>query len=102
MPFYQAVSIVGSVLLLFAYAGMQVGKISTTSYLYQMCNLLGAACLTYSVIEPFNIGVFITESVWTVFSLVGLWKTWTTLRARRSHQGDEEAVTVTDPSTRPG
>lgn len=84
MPFYQTVSIVGSALLLFAYGGMQVGKIEAMSYLYQMCNLAGAACLTYSVIRPFNSGVFITELAWPVFSVVGLWKTSTAARPRRS------------------
>lgn len=92
MPFYQTVSIIGSVLLLFAYGGMQIGKISTTSYLYQMCNLVGAACLTYSVISPFNSGVFITEAAWTIFSIIGLWKTSTMLRDRRSSAQEAPAA----------
>ena len=75
MPLYQAVSVVGSVLLLTAYAGLQTGYLNpTTSYVYQFFNLFGAACLTYSVIEPFNTGVFITEFCWTLFSIVGVVK----------------------------
>lgn len=35
---------------------MQTGCIKTTSYFYQFSNLVGAACLTYSVIVPFNTG----------------------------------------------
>lgn len=75
MPLYQAVSVVGSVLLLAAYAGLQTGRLNpSTSYIYQLFNLVGAACLTYSVIEPFNFGVFLTEFCWSMFSIVGLVK----------------------------
>lgn len=93
MPFYQVVSIIGSVLLLTAYGGLQIGVFDArTSYLYQFLNLFGAACLTYSVIEPFNSGVFITESVWTIFSIVGLIKLFRIRRATRA------GVTAPQPS----
>lgn len=82
MPLYQLVSIVGSVQLLAAYAGLQTGLVKAESYFYQIANLLGAACLTYSVIKPFNSGVFLTESVWTVFSIVGLYKLTRGARAK--------------------
>lgn len=82
MPFYQAVSVIGSVLLLAAYAGLQTGRVKSDSYFYQLANLFGAACLTYSVIEPFNTGVFITEIMWTIFSIVGLYKLIKTARGR--------------------
>ncbi len=84
MPFYQLVSIIGSVLLLAAYAGLQIGYVQAKSYFYQLANLFGAACLTYSVIEPFNSGVFITELAWTAFSIVGLWKLIGTARKRKA------------------
>lgn len=85
MPLYQAVSIVGSVLLLTAYAGLQMGYLNAaTSYIYQFFNLFGAACLTYSVIEPFNSGVFITEFCWTIFSIVGVVKLFRIRNAKRA------------------
>ncbi|MDN5764813.1 MAG: transporter [Humibacillus sp.] len=89
MPLYQAVSVVGSVLLLAAYAGLQTGKLNpSTSYIYQLFNLVGAACLTYSVIEPFNSGVFITEFCWTIFSIVGVVKL---VRMRDANRAAAEA-----------
>ncbi len=84
MPFYQVVSVIGSIMLLTAYAGMQTGRLKLTSYFYQIANLVGAVCLTYSVIDPFITGVFITEFVWSLFSIVGLYKTITTLRRKRA------------------
>lgn len=94
MPLYQAVSIVGSVLLLAAYAGLQTGKLDpSTSYIYQLFNLVGAACLTYSVIEPFNSGVFITELCWSVFSIVGLVKL---LRMRDAKRAASDCDTPED------
>ncbi len=100
MPFYQLVSIIGSVLLLTAYGGLQIGVLNArTSYLYQFFNLFGAACLTYSVIEPFNSGVFITESVWTIFSVIGLVKLFGIRRDNRQAAAlgePSEAVRPTD------
>ncbi len=93
MPFYQLVSIIGSVLLLTAYGGLQIGVLNArTSYLYQFFNLFGAAFLTYSVIEPFNSGVFITESVWTIFSVIGLVKLFGIRRDNR------QAAALGEPS----
>lgn len=98
MPFYQAVSIVGSVLLLTAYAGLQTGYLDpSTSYVYQYFNLFGAACLTYSVIQPFNTGVFITELCWTVFSIVGVVKL---VRMRDANRTAAEAGSA-DEAARP-
>ncbi len=93
MPFYQFVSVIGSILLLTAYAGMQTGHVKTNSYFYQIANLVGAACLTYSVIEPFNTGVFITEFVWSIFSIIGLYKTYTMMRTKRA---EADAARPTD------
>lgn len=85
MPLYQAVSVVGSLLLLTAYAGLQTGYLNVaTSYIYQYFNLFGAACLAYSVIQPFNSGVFITEFAWTLFSIVGLAKLFRIRNANRA------------------
>lgn len=98
MPFYQVVSIIGSVLLLAAYAGLQTGYLNpTTSYVYQFFNLFGAACLTYSVIQPFNTGVFITEFCWTLFSIVGVIKL---VRMRKAGRGAVEA-NAADTAARP-
>ncbi|MDO5737123.1 MAG: hypothetical protein Q4P15_11685 [Propionibacteriaceae bacterium] len=84
MPLSQVVSVIGSILLLSAYGGMQTGHLKTTSYLYQFANFFGAAFLTYSVIEPFNTGVFMTEFLWSIFSLIGIYKTVRILRRDRT------------------
>ena len=93
IPFYQLVSIAGSVLLLVAYGGLQLGILNArTSYVYQLFNVFGAACLTYSVIEPFNSGVFITESCWTVFSIIGL------VKLRRIHRLNRDDTQPDEPA----
>ncbi|KAA8724010.1 CBU_0592 family membrane protein [Corynebacterium spheniscorum] len=76
MPFAQAVSLIGSVMLLGAYGLLNLGKFTPQSYGYQWMNVIGAAGLTYSVIEPLNVGVFITELIWTLIGLVGVFKIW--------------------------
>ncbi len=94
-PFYQLVSVIGSVLLLSAYGGLQTGVVKADSYFYQIGNLLGAACLTYSVISPFNSGVFITKAMWTLFSIVGLYKL---IRTARRRSGTPAPATAAGPA----
>lgn len=76
MPLAQLVSLIGSVMLLAAYGMLNLGKVTPKSYLYQWMNVIGAAALTYSVIKPFSVGVFITEGVWTLIGLFGVYKIW--------------------------
>lgn len=92
IPFGPHVSVVGSVLLLVAYALLQLGVKGADSYIYQWFNLIGAACLTYSVIAPFNVGVFVTEFCWTCFSILGVYKTWRVATNRREKRLAEEAA----------
>lgn len=98
IPFGPHVSVLGSVLLLVAYALLQLGIKGPESYLYQWFNLIGAACLTYSVIAPFNVGVFVTEFCWTCFTLIGLYRTWRVARNRREkREADAAAAAAAGP-----
>lgn len=101
MPFYQLVSVIGSVLLLAAYGGLQAGLVKANSYFYQIANLFGAACLTYSVISPFNSGVFITEVMWTLFSIAGLYKLVQIARRRSETPAPVPAAGPADPEIDP-
>ncbi|WP_425600010.1 CBU_0592 family membrane protein [Ornithinimicrobium sufpigmenti] len=55
---------------------LNFGVFTSGSPLYQTLNFLGATGFTYTAISPFNPGLFITEAVWALVALYGLWKIW--------------------------
>lgn len=74
MPYAQEISLIAPLLLLLAFGLLNAGKLTADHYSYQWMNAIGAAALTYSVIKPFNVGVFITELLWTLIGLYGVLK----------------------------
>ncbi|MDO5700032.1 MAG: hypothetical protein Q4P36_00975 [Bowdeniella nasicola] len=80
MPFSQEISLIAPVTLLLAYALLNLGKLTAEHYTYQWMNVIGAAALTYTTINPLNIGVLITEAIWTLIGLYGVFRIFTKRR----------------------
>ena len=72
--------LIASVALLVAFALLNLGKLTPDHYTYQVLNFVGAGFLTASAANPFNIGVFWTELIWSLLGLFGIVKIW---RGRR-------------------
>ncbi|MBT8046864.1 MAG: hypothetical protein HKN57_00210 [Xanthomonadales bacterium] len=70
--FYDAVGNVGVVLIIGSYFLIQIGKMSARDLPYTVINLLGAACILYSLYFEFNMSAFLVELFWLLISLVGL------------------------------
>lgn len=75
----QAVQIVGALLILAAFAGAQVGRLSPHSRLYLVLNLVGSAVLTVLAAIDGQLGFLLLEAVW---ALVSLWSLNQVLRGR--------------------
>ena len=45
---------------------------SSQSLSYQLCNLIGAVCIFYSLIFNFNLSSFAIETAWIIISLIGI------------------------------
>jgi hypothetical protein len=75
----QAVSILGALSILIAYAANQFGWIGPSRLSYTLANLAGAGILTAVAIVDRQIGFFLLQGGWT---LVSLWGTVKILRAR--------------------
>lgn len=96
MPLAQPISLIAPIALLLAYGLLTAGKVTADHYSYQWMNVIGAAALTYSVIDPFNVGVFITEAIWTLIGLFGVVKIFLKRRkAKAAQSGADGAGTVT-------
>lgn len=94
MSFSYEIGIVSGILFVIGYGLLNFGVLKSTSPLYQTLNFLGALGFTYTAISPFNPGLFITEAVWAIVALLGLWKIWFR-RGNRTSQGVPETSETT-------
>lgn len=65
----QAISIVGALLILVAYAGNQFALLDRRDRAYNLMNLAGAVVLTVIALRARQWGFVLLEGVWVVLSL---------------------------------
>jgi hypothetical protein len=75
----QVVQVVGALMILAGFAGLQLGKISAVSRVYLVLNLVGSVVLTGLAVHEEQWGFFLLESVWAV---VSAWSLAQVLRGR--------------------
>ena len=68
----QVVQVVGSLLVLTAFAASQAGRLRTTSVRYLVLNLVGSGTLAVQAAATSQWGFLLLEGVWAIVSLVGL------------------------------
>jgi len=69
---FQIVSVIGAILILYAYVALQVGRMQSESIWYQVLNLVGGAALLATALANWQWGFIILEGVWTGVSAAGL------------------------------
>jgi len=65
----QAISVVGAVAILAAFAANQLGKVELDNLPYQLANLVGSAILTAVAVIEVQLGFILLEGVWALVSL---------------------------------
>jgi hypothetical protein len=68
----QFVQVIGSLLVLAAFAAAQSGRLRTTSIPYLLPNLLGSAILATQAALTRQWGFLLLEGVWALVSAIGL------------------------------
>lgn len=68
----QAVSIIGAVFILGAFAANQLGWIRPSQLSYAVANFVGAGILTVVAVLDRQIGFVVLQGAWTLVSLIGI------------------------------
>ncbi len=68
----QAVSILGALAILGAYAADQLGWVNPSRLSYSVANFVGAGILTFVAVVDEQIGFIILQGAWTLVSLWGI------------------------------
>lgn len=69
----QLLSFVGALLILLAYAGLQLNWLVPRSLIYNLLNAIGSGILGYVALHPFKLGFVILEFAWVLISCWSMW-----------------------------
>ena len=70
--FLQALSLIGALLVLGAFALLNTGKLRPTDLSYGLANFVGASFLAWVAVVDRRVGFILLESAWAVLSLLPL------------------------------
>ncbi len=69
---WQALSFLGAMMILVAYAGQQLKWMDPRSLLYNLLNIIGSAILCYIAFFPFKVGFVVLEGTWVLISVIAI------------------------------
>ena len=68
----QVIQVVGALLILAAFAGVQFGRMRPETRIYLTLNLIGSAILAVLAVVAAQWGFVLLEGVWAIVSAAGL------------------------------
>lgn len=71
MELATAIGLIGAVAYLAGYALIQMRVLTIDDGRYAALNILGGLALIYSLLWNFNLGSFLTQVAWLIFTVVG-------------------------------
>lgn len=69
---HDLVGNLGVALIVFAYLGLQIGRLDGRTVSYSLINGIGATLILVSLRFNFNLSSFVIEIFWLAISLVGM------------------------------
>jgi hypothetical protein len=74
---HDIIGIVGVAIVLVTYLLLQIERMSSSSLLYSLANLIGAVLIMVSLVETWNLASVIIEIAWGLISLYGIYRYYT-------------------------
>ena len=65
----QLISVAGAIMVLTAYAALQLGKLGREDRLFNVLNFVGSALLTWIAVVDQRLGFILLEGAWALISL---------------------------------
>jgi len=81
LAWYDLVGLAGTLTILVAYFLLQAGRLQGNGLGYQLLNLFGAGGILVSLLDHFNVSVFLLESTWMLISAYGIARSFKARRA---------------------
>ncbi|MFS2225876.1 CBU_0592 family membrane protein [Pantoea sp. B65] len=72
MEVHTFVGLIGVFCYLLAYALVQMRKLLISSDRYAVLNIIGGVFGLYSLSHDFNLAAFISQTMWLIFTLIGM------------------------------
>ena len=72
LEWYDWVGLLGTAMILGAFALLQAGRLHGNGLVYQLLNLFGALGVLVSLLGTFNLSVFLLEAAWVAVSAYGI------------------------------
>lgn len=71
---FDAIGLLGALLILLAFALLQLERLDPRRPLYSLLNAAGAAAILVSLVFAFNLAAAFIETAWLAISLYGIWR----------------------------
>ena len=62
----------GKSIIILSYFFLQFGILAGNGFRYSLFDIVGSACVIYSLMFDFNLGAFVVQAMWTIGSIPGL------------------------------
>ena len=72
LQWHEYVGLIGVVLCLLAYFGLQAGRLRGDGLTFQLVNIAGAAGIAVSLLYDFNLSAMVIEIAWIAISVYGI------------------------------
>lgn len=72
--FYQLVSLLGALLILIGYVGLQLGWMGRENRMFNVLNFIGSALLAWVAIVDWRVGFIVLETAWALLSIPGIFR----------------------------
>ena len=89
----QIVGVVGFLVYIFAFGGVQFGFLNGNGALYSLYNVIAASFVAISLIAEFNLSSALIQASWILIGLAGFAKRFVERPGATPHQSEGEVAT---------